>query len=112
MGGIDFSKENPATNGRLCRSDAGAPFSNNQDIDHVMKMYDLLQEGGTLVAITSKHWVLATEKKCETFRNWLKKVGAERYDILGGSFKESGTSIESVALVIKKLGETTPCYSI
>lgn len=75
-------------------------------LERLSSMYDLLQEGGTLASITSKHWVLATEKKCETFRNWLKKVGAERYDILGGSFKESGTSIETVAVVIKKLGET------
>lgn len=103
--GHDFTL---SQSGRYTKIIANPPFSNNQDIDHVMKMYDLLQEGGTLASITSKHWVLATEKKCETFRNWLKKVGAERYDILGGSFKESGTSIETVAVVIKKLGETTP----
>ena len=65
-------------------------------------MYERLEQGGTLVAITSQHWKLASEKKCIDFRNWLKEVHGEVFEISAGEFKESGTSISTMAVVIKK----------
>lgn len=65
-------------------------------------MYDRLEEGGTLAAITSQHWKFASEKKCIDFRNWLKEVHGEVFEISAGEFKESGTSISTMAVVIKK----------
>ncbi len=44
----------------------------------------------------------ASEKKCIDFRNWLKEVHGEVFEISAGEFKESGTSISTMAVVIKK----------
>lgn len=97
--GDDFTK---SKTGLYTKIVANPPFSNNQDIEHVMKMYDLLHEGGTMAAITSAHWEFATEQKCEAFRNWLQEVEGARYEIEQGSFRESGTSIKTLAVVITK----------
>jgi|GEM_PF-5246754 len=70
-------------------------------IKHVRLMYERLEEGGTLAAITSQHWKFASEKKCIDFRNWLKEVHGEVFEISAGEFKESGTSISTMAVVIK-----------
>lgn len=97
--GADFTLNQA---GRYTKIIANPPFCNNQDIDHVRKMYDLLQEGGTLAAITSPHWELANEQKCEAFRNWLQEVGGRKYEIEQGAFQESGTSTRTLAVVIQK----------
>jgi hypothetical protein len=81
---------------------ANPPFSGNQDIDHIKMMYDHLSEGGRLVSMASKHWVLSTNKKETDFRNWLKEVGAETEDVPAGTFKESGTNVETVIVIINK----------
>lgn len=82
---------------------ANPPFANNQDIRHVMRMYGVLDTGGTLVVITSKHWTFSEEKICKDFRVWFNEVSGRRFEIEQGTFKESGTSIPTLALVIKKI---------
>lgn len=81
---------------------ANPPFSNNQDIDHVYRMYDHLNAGGEMAVIVSQHWKFANEKKCEEFRQWLEDVNAEIEDIDAGAFKESGTTVATTLLCIKK----------
>ena len=81
---------------------ANPPFSGNQDIDHIRIMYDKLESGGTLASITSAHWVFGSEKKCVEFRVWLDNVGGKKYEIEEGAFKESGTGIKTMAVVITK----------
>lgn len=81
---------------------ANPPFAKNQDIDHVRKMYDRLLPGGTVAAITSRHWQIGSESKCVEFRQWLDELNASVYDIDAGEFKESGTNISTVAIMIKK----------
>jgi hypothetical protein len=65
-------------------------------------MYEHLEEGGTLAAITSRHWKIASEKKCVEFREWLEEVHGEVFEIGAGEFKESGTTVSTMAVVIKK----------
>ena len=78
------------------------PFEKNQDIDHVMKAYDCLKDGGKLVAIMSPHWTFANDSKSVNFRNWLNDKGY--YEKLPeGSFRESGTGVSTVLVVIDKL---------
>ena len=96
----DFTKDSVSSS--YTKIIANPPFSGNQDIEHVRLMYDRLEEGGTLAAITSQHWKFASEKKCIDFRNWLKEVHGEVFEISAGEFKESGTSISTMAVVIKK----------
>jgi hypothetical protein len=81
---------------------ANPPFSMNQDIDHITKMYCDCKPGGRIVTIASKHWQLSNNKKETTFRNWLKEIDAEIIEIGKGSFKESGTMISSCIIVIDK----------
>lgn len=81
---------------------ANPPFSKNQDIDHVLKMYEVLQEGGRIVTIMSNHWKYCDNKKETEFKNWLETVNYTISDIPQGTFKESGTSIAACLLVINK----------
>ena len=81
---------------------ANPPFTKNQDIDHVRKMYDVLAPGGRIVTVTSKHWQLSGNKKETEFRDWLNRLGATIEDVPAGTFKESGTMIESLIVVIDK----------
>ena len=96
----DFTKDSVSSS--YTKIIANPPFSGNQDIDHIKLMYERLEQGGTLAAITSQHWKFASEKKCIDFRNWLKEVHGEVFGISAGEFKESGTSISTMAVVIKK----------
>lgn len=81
---------------------ANPPFSKNQDIDHVRQMYDCLKPGGRMVSVMSKHWTFASNRKETQFREWIKEVKAETHTIPAGAFKQSGTMIESVIVVINK----------
>lgn len=95
----DFTKDSV---GHYTKIIANPPFSGNQDIDHVRLMYERLERGGTLAAITSQHWKLSSEKKCALFRKWLEEVHGEIFEIAAGEFKESGTTVSTIAVVIKK----------
>lgn len=81
---------------------ANPPFSKNQDIDHVMKMWDCLNVGGRLVSITSKHWQASSNKKETAFRDFLKVNNAKIIEVDAGEFKESGTGIATVIVIIDK----------
>lgn len=81
---------------------ANPPFRNNQDIDHVYKMWEVLKEGGRIVVITSTSWTFGNQRKQKEFRDWLEQVGATQEQIPEGTFKESGTNIKTMLLVIDK----------
>lgn len=81
---------------------ANPPFSKNQDIDHLLEMYNVLSDGGTLVCITSESWVFGSQKKQVDFRDWLISVNATVLDIDKGSFKSSGTLVGGKIIIIKK----------
>lgn len=81
---------------------ANPPFTKNQDIDHIYKMYDSLKPGGQISTIASPSWTFGSQKKQVQFREWLDSLGAIRSDIDARSFKDSGTYIRSVMLVINK----------
>ncbi|MBC7381986.1 MAG: methyltransferase [Bacteroidia bacterium] len=81
---------------------ANPPFSKNQNIEHVYKMYECLKKGGRIVTITSKHWTFSKNKKETEFRNWLNSLDHSIDEIAAGQFKESGTMISSQILIIDK----------
>lgn len=81
---------------------ANPPFSKNQDIDHIRKMYECLNEGGRIITVASTHWQFSNNKKETEFRNWLEEIAAEIHEIPKGTFKESGTMVSSVLIVIAK----------
>jgi hypothetical protein len=84
---------------------ANPPFAKNQDIDHVMKMWECLAPKGRIVCITSESWVEGGQRKQQEFRNWLEAPDkdVEIQDIERGAFKESGTMVGGKILIIDKL---------
>ena len=81
---------------------ANPPFSGNQDIDHIYKMYEMLADGGRIVTIASIHWRISQNKKEVAFSQWLREVNADISDLPSGTFKESGTSIPTCLIIIDK----------
>lgn len=86
---------------------ANPPFSKNQDIDHIYKMYSSLKENGRIVTIASRHWLSSNNKKESQFRDWLQEIGATTHDVPQGAFKESGTNIQTIIIVINKSSQPT-----
>lgn len=81
------------------------PFEQNKDVLHIQHAYKHLKEGGRIVAIMSPHWTFANDTKSVSFREWLD--GRGYYEKLPeGSFKESGTGVNTVLVVIDKIEET------
>ena len=47
---------------------ANPPFSKNQDIDHILEMYNCLKTEGRLVSIASESWVDGNQQKQKDFK--------------------------------------------
>src|SRR4051812_7333314 len=75
------------------------PFTNDQDIDHVLHAYKFLKPGGKLVAIMAKGFTFGENRKRSGFRDLLKQHGRIVMDLPAGTFKESGTMVETVVVV-------------
>lgn len=101
--GDDFISSVPECVRHYDKIIANPPFSGNQDVDHVMAMWDALKPGGRIVTITGLHWTSATENKCALFRDFLKTNNASVYEIDGRTFSKSGTDIETRLIVIDKI---------
>lgn len=97
--GDDFTKCDVAQYDKII---ANPPFSKNQDIRHVRRMYECLNPGGVLAAITGPHWEFGSESECKDFRKWLDDNGGKKFEIEEGAFKESGTGTKTIAIVINK----------
>ena len=78
------------------------PFSDGRDIKHVRMAYDLLDEGGRLVAIISENSLYWDNEASRDFKKWLQKKGAGVRCLPHGAFRESGTSIDTVLICIDK----------
>ncbi len=82
---------------------ANPPFSNQQDIDHANHMLTQLAEGGTLVCVMSASVVWRTNRKTKLFHARLdSETDYEFIELPEGSFKESGTMVNTVLLVADK----------
>lgn len=98
--GEDFLSHNEDM--KFDRIIANPPFSKNQDIDHLQKMYNCLNDNGIVVCITSVSWETGNTKKQNDFKKWLSNVNGKVIKLDANTFKESGTSIETRIIVIDK----------
>lgn len=98
----DFLQVTPEEIGLFDAVIANPPFSNNQDIDHVVHMLSFLKPGGTLSTIMSTAWQEGTQKKQSAFREFLATQNVRITPIPSGVFIESGTNVPSVHLVLHK----------
>lgn len=81
---------------------ANPPFSKNQDIEHIRKMYEVLKPGGRIVTISSQHWKWTTGKKEKAFEKWLNELEADVNSYDAGTFSESGTKVATFLIIIDK----------
>lgn len=81
---------------------ANPPFSRNRDIKHIRHMYDCLFNGGRIVTLSSRHWQLSTFSAEREFDSFIKSVNASIEVLPSGTFKQSGTNIETLLIIINK----------
>lgn len=81
---------------------ANPPFTRNQDIKHLRKMYDRLNENGILVCITSCSWVYGSTKVQNEFKNWLNTLNHKIIEVESGAFKKAKTNVETRIVKIIK----------
>lgn len=78
------------------------PFEELQDIDHVRHAYSLLFPHGVLVAIMSEAPFFRDTQKAKDFREWLKTVNSTHEQLPEGTFKSSGTGVNTRLVVIQR----------
>lgn len=81
---------------------ANPPFSKNQDIDHIYRMFECVRMGGRIVSVASTHWRHSSNSKEVKFRRWLQDLNATVIDVPSGMFSESGTDIATTIIVIDR----------
>lgn len=98
----DFLTLGPEYNNYYDRVIANPPFSKNQDIEHIYKMYEVCKPGGRIVTISSKHWYHTGGRKEKQFEKWIASIEASVNSIDAGAFSESGTKVETFLIIIDK----------
>lgn len=68
------------------------PFEKRQDVAHVRRAFDLLAEGGKMVAIMSEGPFFGQDATAVDFRAWLGSVGGRSEKLPEGSFLDSDRS--------------------
>lgn len=77
------------------------PFGKQADIDHILHAWQFLNAGGILVSVASSGVMFRENKKTVEFREFVARNGF--IEQLGeDAFKESGTLVRTVAIVLKK----------
>lgn len=71
------------------------PFTKGQDIKHILHALKFLKEGGILIAICANG-----PKQQEKLKPLVEKTGGVWQELPAGSFKESGTNVNTVLLSI------------
>lgn len=78
------------------------PFEDGQDMAHIQHAYAMLKPGGILVSVCSPGPFFRQDKKAVAFREWFESVTGEKMELPDGAFKESGTGVKTLLLVIHK----------
>lgn len=78
------------------------PFTRQQDIDHVLHAWSLLNEGGILVSVVSESCFFRSNKKAVDFRTFIDEHQLHVLDLDSGDFKVSGTMVKTRIIVLKK----------
>ena len=98
----DFMKFLNSTRIPFHRIIMNPPFERGQDAEHVRKAYNLLSCGGVMAAILGEGVFFRDDRKSETFRAWMKAVGAYNERLPDHSFRESGTDVATRFIIVEK----------
>lgn len=96
---LEILKENYGEYSKIIQN---PPFTKQQDVDHILHAYSLLEEGGILVSVVSESPFFRENKKSVDFRKFLKEVNAEVITNPEGTFKDSGTMVKTRLIKIVK----------
>lgn len=77
------------------------PFYQQADLHHVLHAYSLLNRGGRLVSVMSNGITFRDNHKTADFRELLKNNGFIK-SLPENSFKETGTKVKTVIIVLDK----------
>lgn len=78
------------------------PFSKQRDIEHILHAYEALKEGGTLVSVVSESPFFRDNQKSQQFRSFLIETNAEVHQLPEGTFKTSGTMVNTRLIKLHK----------
>lgn len=78
------------------------PFTGGQDVAHVTHAFRKLKPGGRLVSVMSPSWQTRAVRWAEDFRALVKDAGGAVHQLPAGSFKSSGTSVDTVVVVLDR----------
>ncbi len=81
---------------------ANPPFSKNQDVIHFKRMYELLAPGGRVICVMSAKWRSDSDPMLKKFRDALGYCFHSVESVPKGSFRASGTEIETCILILDK----------
>lgn len=81
---------------------AAPPFKSNIDLGHIMKMYDLLKEGGELISLTSPYWFTNNEPLQVEFRKFLLDKPHKVNMLVDNCFSERGKTVPTAIINISK----------
>lgn len=99
----DFLNLTPKTLGKFDKIIMNPPFSNHQDIEHIQHAFNFLKEGGELVSVVCEGPFFRQNRKSKEFRDFLEHYGAKIIKLPRGTFKESGTMVETRLIHIKRV---------
>lgn len=77
------------------------PFEKKQDVKHILRAYSLLKTGGKLVSIASSSVKYRNDSVTVELRNLIATNGYLE-DLPEKSFKEAGTNVNTVLIVLEK----------
>ncbi|ACL58491.1 type I restriction-modification system methyltransferase subunit-like protein [Methylobacterium nodulans] len=80
------------------------PYSKRQDIRHVRHAVRFLKPGGRLIAIMAASITFSTVREVAEFRDFLAEHNATVETLPEGSFKASGTSVNTVLVALDMPG--------
>ena len=76
------------------------PFEKQADIDHVLRAFGMPKEGGKLVSVMSAGMAFRQDRKAVAFRDFMRAHQGEVVALPEGSFKESGTGVNTVIVTM------------
>ena len=76
------------------------PFAKQQDIKHVLHALKFLNPDGLLVSVMASSVTFRDNKLTQEFRDLIRQRGGEIEALPDGAFKESGTNVRTVIVII------------
>ena len=76
------------------------PFAKQQDIKHVLHALKFLKPDGLLVSVMASSVTFRDNKLTQEFRDLIRQRGGEIEALPDGAFKESGTNVRTVIVII------------